>query len=77
MADVVSPEKPSELFLTWPKAVSIRGLNALWAGFGAAEIQAFTGGPNEDARTAPDDHWQTVKSFSGIENGYPIGMWPN
>ena len=36
---VVSAEHPESILLTWRAPVSLRGLNALWAGFGAAEVR--------------------------------------
>ncbi len=73
----VSPERPEWLILAWPREVSLSGLEALWAGFDAADVQVFTGPAEKHPREASDAEWKSVKSFSKIENGYPVALWPN
>ena len=74
---VISPEHPEWLLLAWPRAVALSGLEALWAGFSAAEVQVFTGADGEHPREAGDASWRTLQAFSKIENGYPLALWPN
>ena len=74
---LVSPHDPQWVMLSWPAPVKISGLNALGAGFGAAEVQAYTGPGDKHPRDASDSDWKTIGSFSGVKNGYPIQLWPN
>jgi len=74
-ASAVSPDNPTYVTLTWPKPVAIRGLCALWAGFGSAEAQVYTG--KGDPRQAADAEWRAVKTFTGIQNYYPLQLGPN
>ena len=60
-AQAISPEHPEWLMLVWPRAVSLSGLEALWAGFGAAEVQIFTGADGEHPREAGDAAWKTSR----------------
>jgi hypothetical protein len=73
---VVSGEQPVTLTLIWPKAVTLRGLETLWTGFGAADAQAFAGTAEQHPRDV-DAAWKTIKSFSAFETGYPLPFWPN
>jgi hypothetical protein len=74
---VVSPEHPEVVMLEWSKPVALRGLCALFAGFGACEVSAFSGPAGRHAREATDAEWTPVASFSGIDAGYPVQLWPN
>ncbi len=76
-AQALSPEHPEWLMLVWPRAVSLSGLQAVGAGFGAAEVQVFSGRAGMHPREASDADWKTIKSFSKLENGYPVQLWPN
>jgi hypothetical protein len=76
-AQPVTPEHPEWLMLVWPRAVSLKGLEALWTGFGAADVQIFTGPPDKHPREASDAEWKTIKSVSALSNGYPHRLWPN
>ncbi len=73
----VSPEHPEYITLVWPNDVTLTGINALWAGFSAGEIQSFTGPATEQPKQAADKDWQTAKSFEGLENQYPRGLGVN
>ena len=74
---LISPEQPEWLMLAWPRALELSGLQALWAGFGAAEVQVFTGTAEEHPREAGESAWRTLKTFEKIENGYPLSLAPN
>jgi sugar lactone lactonase YvrE len=74
---VVSPEHASQIILTWPAPVSLAALNALGAGFGAAEVQAYVGPDDRHPRDASDTDWQTIGRYAQIESGYPCRLWPN
>ena len=69
-ASLISAEHPVLLTLTWPQPVKLSGLNALWAGFSAAEVLAYTGTADKHPRDAGDADWQSLRSFDQIENQY-------
>ncbi|HEV7866996.1 MAG TPA: hypothetical protein VGO90_04905 [Chthoniobacteraceae bacterium] len=74
---VVSPERPEWITLTWPRAVSLRGLNALWAGFGAGEVQVFNGPASRHPREAAESDWKTIGSFGQVDHQYPRTLGVN
>lgn len=76
-APVISAEHPAWLTLTWSQSVKLRGLNALWAGFSAADVLAFTGPADKHPRDASDADWQLLRSFDKIENQYPRALGLN
>ena len=76
-APVISKEQPETILLSWPAPVSLRGLNALWAGFGAADVQVYGGTADRHPREASEGDWQNIASFTKANNGYPLPMWPN
>jgi NHL repeat len=76
-AEVVSPRRPAWVILTWPREVRLRGLNALWAGFAAAEVQRYDGPPDRHPRDGVEGDWKTIKSFSKLENQYPRALGVN
>ena len=76
-AQVVSPQHPAWVTFVWPQPVSLRGLNVLWAGFGAAEAQTYVGPVGRHPREATEADWQTIKSFDHIENQYPRALGVN
>ena len=63
--------------LTWPKSVRIDRLLTLWTGFGAAEVLAYVGPESRHPREAEDGDWRSVGIYRGLENGYPVQLWPN
>lgn len=73
----VSPEHPEIVTLTWPRPVKLEGICLLWTGFSAVEIDAFTGGENENVREAPDSSWQQVGSRADMDALYPMALGPN
>ena len=73
----ISPEHAEWVMFVWPRAVSLSGLQAIGAGFGAAEAQIFTGRADVHPREAGETDWKTIQNFSKLENGYPVQMWPN
>lgn len=74
---VVSAATPQWLTLTWAAPVKLSALMPLWAGFSVADVQIYNGPADQHPRDASEADWQTVKSFGGIKNGYPIQLWPN
>jgi len=74
---VVSATHPEWVQLTWSKPVQLSALVAVWTGFGAADIQCYTGPDDLHPRDASDADWRTISSPSGFESGYPAAFWPN
>lgn len=74
---VISASHPEWLTLTWPRAVRIDRLLTLWTGFGAVEVLAYTGPESRHPREAEDGDWRSVGIYRGLENGYPVQLWPN
>ncbi len=74
---IVSPEHPEWIMLVWPRAVPVRGLNAIWAGFASADVQVYTGPPAGHPREAAESDWQTVGTFDKIEHHYPRTLGVN
>ena len=73
----VSPEHPEVVTLIWAQPVTLRGLCALWAGFGAGQVFAYMGPQDRHPREAAPADWQCVASPDAVENGYPLQLWPN
>jgi hypothetical protein len=73
----VSPQRPEHVMLFWPREVPLRGLCALWAGFGAADVQVYAGPADRHPREGAEADWTTVATFDGIENQYPRNLGPN
>jgi hypothetical protein len=76
-AQSVTPARAEWVMLTWPRPVPLSGVQAVWAGFTAAEVQVFTGPDDRHPREATDTDWRTINSFDKLENGYPVNFWPN
>ena len=70
-------EDPEWAMLTWSRPVTIRGLVALGAGFGAAEVQIYTGPKGKHPKEASDADWKTIQSVADLKNHYPISLWPD
>ncbi|GDY21898.1 hypothetical protein LBMAG56_32450 [Verrucomicrobiota bacterium] len=64
-------DQPAWLVLSWAQPVRLRGLAALWAGFGAAEVQALAAATQAPALEATDADWQAVSSWTGVDTQYP------
>jgi hypothetical protein len=73
----ISTERPEWVTLTWPKPVTLSGLQSIWTGFAAADVQAFVGPADEHPREASEGDWKTIKSIAGLQNGYPLPLYPN
>ena len=73
----ISKENPETLLFVWPKAVKLSGLNALWAGFGTAEVQSYKGPDDKHPREAADSDWQPVTVADKIQNQYPRSLGVN
>ncbi len=76
-SQVVSPEHPVDVVLAWPSDVSLCGLNALWAGFAAADVQRYRGPADRTPREATEADWQTIGTFDKIQNQYPRALGVN
>ena len=74
--NLVSPEHPEWISLVWPRKVTLRGLAAVLAGFGAADAQVFTGPDSEAIRNAPDSDWQPAGAPYALRSQYslPLGV---
>jgi len=75
-SDSMAPEPVAKqspwVTLVWTEPVTLRGLGTLFGGFGAAEVQAYSGSglPAE----ALDSDWITVKSFDNLSSCYPLQL---
>ncbi len=76
-AETVSQQRPAWVILTWPREVRLNGLNALWAGFAAAEVQRYDGPPDRHPRDAAESNWKAIKGFNKLENQYPRSLAVN
>ncbi len=76
-APPVSAEHPAWVLLNWPAPVRIAGLNLLWAGFTAVEVQTYAGAAGTHPREGADSDWKTVATFGQVENQYPCALGPN
>lgn len=75
--EVISAEHPEVVTLVWPRAVTLRGLNALWAGFGAADLRMFCGAKDQHPLESCDDDWKAIRSFDKIDPQYPRQLGVN
>lgn len=73
----IDGEHAEWVMLTWPQAVPVRGLCALWAGFATAEAQVFAGPENVHPREAEPKHWRTVAVNEKVDPQYPLALGPN
>lgn len=76
-APPVSAERPACVLVCWLAPVRIAGLNLLWAGFAAVEVQTYAGTAGTHPREGSDSDWKTVAAFDQIENQYPRALGPN
>jgi len=72
--DTVSRERPEWVMLTWPRTVTLRGLNVLDAGFKSVDV--FIYGKEGDPAGAADDEWTNVGTFKA-RCRYPSIIGPN
>lgn len=77
VSPVISKENPVWVMLSWGTPVKLDGLLALWAGFSAADVQAYTGPATRHPRDASASDWKSIKTFTKIKNGYPSQLAPN
>lgn len=75
--DIVSPDHPESILIQWPAPVTLSGLSALWAGFGAASVEIYTGDPQRSPGDAPATDWRRIGTYTGIANQYPAALGPN
>ncbi len=73
----VSPDRPEWIVLRWPAAVPLRGLGLLWTGFGAAQVEAFTGPDDVSPLEAAATDWRTVAASESLVCEYPLRLGPN
>ncbi len=69
-------DEPEWLLLTWPEPVKIRGMSLIWAGFGAAEIQTYSGPDEVAPGDASETAWQTLTVLTDVKNRYPTMFAP-
>ncbi|HEX4405902.1 MAG TPA: hypothetical protein VH560_13790, partial [Polyangia bacterium] len=72
----VSPAHPESVVLLWDRPVTLRGLCALWPGFGAADAQIYVGPRDVHPREARDDAWKTLVTLP-LAHRYPEVFVPN
>ncbi|MCY3017505.1 MAG: hypothetical protein NTW87_00540 [Planctomycetota bacterium] len=73
----ISPDHPEVVTLVFSAPVTLRGLCALFAGFGAAQVFAYAGPDDRHPSAAAAADWQCVAAPDKVENGYPVQLWPN
>lgn len=73
----ISPEHPEYITLVWPRAVTLKGLCAIWAGFEAVDVTSKGGSPDSDIRLAKESDWRPIKSYTHLQNWYPLQLGPN
>ncbi len=73
----VSATNAEWIVLTWPASVKLGGLAAFWSGFDSVDVQTYTGPADRHPRDATDRDWQAVATFSGLQHGYAVQLWPN
>jgi len=71
-AHPVTSANPEWVVFSWPHAVALRGLAALWAGFNAADVQIFTGADNMPLQAAPEADWHPVGQPYSLRNQFPL-----
>ena len=76
-AQIVSPEHPEWVLMTWPQPRKLLGVNLLWAGFSAAEVQTYIGPADRHPREATEADWRTLVHSDKIENWYPLQLGVN
>ena len=76
-APTVSSDHPAWIMFTWPQPIKLQGMNALWAGFREATVQAYIGPSDRHPREARESDWVTVRSFNDIESQYPRPLGVN
>ncbi len=74
---VISRENSESVLLSWPAPVKLSGLNALWSGFGAADVQIYTGPADQHPREAAASDWKTIRSFANIKYSLTSPVVPN
>jgi hypothetical protein len=76
-ARMVSAEHPEWIVMNWPQAVHLLGVNLLWPGFSAAEVQTYIGPAGRHPRDAQESDWRTVARSDAIQNWYPLQLGVN
>ncbi len=56
----IAPDQPEWVACVWPRPVTVRGLCAVRAVFGQAEVQSYVGPADRHPREAAESDWQTV-----------------
>lgn len=68
-------EKDSEwVVLSWPHPVDLDGLAFQFPGFGAVDIQTYTGPEGSSPRDASERDWKTLRQVSGLADRYPYAL---
>ncbi|MGE9291077.1 MAG: hypothetical protein ACQKBT_08810 [Puniceicoccales bacterium] len=76
-APVVSTNHPEWIVLNWAEPVSLNGLATIWTGFGAMDVEKYSGSNDIHPRDASDQDWSPIQSFEGFSSGYPTALWPH
>ncbi len=74
---VVTPQTPAWVTLTWPQEVTLSAAAAVWAGFGAAEVQVHRGPAGQHPREASERDWETVAASDRVDHQYPSTLGIN
>jgi len=74
---VISEMDPEYVTLVWPEPVTLDALIGLHTGFGAFDLEVYTGPANQHPRNAKAQDWKCIKDFSNFHVGYPVLVWPN
>lgn len=69
-ATVITQQDPETVTLVWPTAVPLNGMNALWAGFAACDVEYYSGPADVHPLEAPAGDWTRINSYSGLLNHY-------
>ncbi|MGE9291564.1 MAG: hypothetical protein ACQKBT_11270, partial [Puniceicoccales bacterium] len=76
-APMISADHPEWIVLNWAEPVTLNGLTTIWTGFGAMEVEQFSGPNDLHPRDASDQDWAPVQTFADFSSGYPTALWPN
>ena len=65
---------PAWIMLNWDSPVAVSGFSAIFPGFGACEIQSYTGPAERHPRESSDADWAPVKTFDHVRSNYPLAL---
>ncbi len=64
--DVITPDKPETIILSWPEPVSLGGLILMQAGAGQIEVQQCLADSSIHPRTAREDQWSSIGVYTNL-----------